>query len=75
MSCFEGRWLFGGVVVADEVGSEEIKGKREPEKPFIVFVKAVFFLVVMKPAMFVKELHLHIVPPAIWGCFVQSHFI
>lgn len=30
MSCLVVRGLFGVVVVAYEVGSEEIKGKREP---------------------------------------------
>ena len=66
------------VVVADEVGSEEIERKRKPENPFVVSVEAVFFLLLlmmmMRSAMFVKEFHLNVVPPAIWGSFL-SHFI
>ena len=40
------RRFFGVVVVvvADEVGSEEIERKRKPENPFVVSVEAVFFL-------------------------------
>jgi len=76
------RRFFGVVVVvvADEVGSEEIERKRKPENPFVVSVEAVFFLLVMvmvmmRSAMFLKEFHLNVVAPAIWGSFLLSHFI
>lgn len=49
--------------IADEVRSEEIERKRKPKNPFVIYVETVFIL--MKPSMFVHELHSNIVPSII----------
>lgn len=64
------------VVVADEVRREKIEGKRKPKEPFGVSIEeSLFMLMLLRSSMFVKEFHLNIVPPAIWGYFLLSHFI
>lgn len=65
----------GLVVIANEVGAEEVQGEGEPEDPFAICVQGALFL---RPAMFVvvvQDLHSHIEAPAFRGSLLLQHLI
>lgn len=47
MGCVCRGWCVVGVA-SDEIGSEEIEGERKPENPFVICVKPVVVLVLLR---------------------------